>query len=158
MDALPSFSGSKSIFPLFLGIKVYLYPILRDQIDAFRAEVMLKSILSKNQWELTVSQSSRFLLSLSLLLQTLFSSPVTTPYSFSPIHCWSQNSIAWFIIFFPTESNRKSPGLPWGTTSFQPSSSDSFGPASSSSFHIGFRTQPLTSLPLSQKAGSDSED
>ena len=49
MDALPSFSGSKSIFPLFLGIKVYLYPILRDQIDAFRAEVMLKSILSKNQ-------------------------------------------------------------------------------------------------------------
>jgi len=59
-----------SIFPLFLGIKVYLYPIFRDKREVFWAEVITKSRLSKNQWELTVRKDYRFLLDLDLILSS----------------------------------------------------------------------------------------
>jgi len=42
---------------------VYPLPIFWDQISVKWAEVIKKSILSKNQFDLTVSKSERFLLS-----------------------------------------------------------------------------------------------
>ena len=48
---------------------MYLSPIFRDKIPVKWAEVITKSRLSKNQWDLTVSKSSFFLLSLSLILK-----------------------------------------------------------------------------------------
>jgi len=51
---------------------VYPLPIFWDQISVKWAEVIKKSILSKNQFDLTVSKSERFLLDLDLLLNSLF--------------------------------------------------------------------------------------
>jgi len=90
-----------SIFPVFLGIKVYLDPIFRDKREVFRAEVIKKwkSILSKNQWSFTVRKSSFFLLSLDLLLKMN-----ETELSVNPQHSWSDPLSSFLILIFPFKS------------------------------------------------------
>jgi len=86
--------------PVFLGIKVYLYPILRDKIPVFWAEVINKyqSILSKNQFDLTVRKDERFLLDLDLLLS--IHSTVNTPYSWEFTLSQSSTLSSFFLFLF----------------------------------------------------------
>ena len=88
----PYFQGSKSIFTLFLGL-FSLISLFHSPVNTQKTRMILsidQSILSKNQFDLTVSKSERFLLSLSLPLQVLTGKtklniryPVNTPYSSS---------------------------------------------------------------------------